>query len=129
MAETRTRRTGGSKTYPQRGEIYLTALDPTVGHEIKKTRPALVIQNDISNQYGQTTVVAAITSKVNMPPYPNEAIIQPGGSGLQVVSTVRLDQVRTVDRRRLLKKLGSADAATMRQVDLAIKVSLALIEV
>ena len=129
MAETRTRRTGHSKTYPRRGEIYLTALDPTLGHEIKKTRPALVIQNDISNQYGQTTIVAAITSKVSTPPYPNEAIVQPGSSGLQVVSTVRLDQLRTVDRQRLLKRLGSADAQTMRQVDLGIKASLALIEI
>jgi mRNA interferase MazF len=67
MAETRTRRTSRSKSYPTRGEIYLTALDPALGHEIKKTRPTLIIQNDISNQYGQTTIVAAITSKVNTP--------------------------------------------------------------
>jgi mRNA interferase MazF len=73
--------------------------------------------------------VAAITSKVSTPPYPNEAVIQPGSSGLQVISTVRLDQLRTVDRLRLLKRLGSADARTMRQVDLALKASLGLIEV
>src|ERR1017187_2438509 len=77
MAETRTRRTSHSKGYPRRGEIYLTALDPALGHEIKKTRPALIIQNDISNQYSQTTILAAITSKVNTPSYPNEAVIQP----------------------------------------------------
>ena len=130
MAETRTRRTPGHKSYPQRGEIYLAALDPTVGHEIKKTRPTLIIQNDISNQYSPTTIVAAITSRLNMPPYPNEAIIQPSvASGLQVVSTVRLDQLRTIDRRRLLKRLGKADTATMRAVDLAIKASLQLIEI
>jgi mRNA interferase MazF len=129
MAETRTRRESRSKDYPQRGQIYLTALDPALGHEIKKTRPALVIQNDISNQYGHTTIVAAITSRVNTPPYPNEAIIQPSAaSGLQVVSTVRLDQLRTIDRRRVLKRLGKADAATMHAVDLAIKASLQLIE-
>jgi mRNA interferase MazF len=128
MAETRTR-AGHSKGYPRRGEIYVTTLDSTLGHEIKKTRPTLVVQNDISNQYGQTTIVAAITSKVSTPPYPNEAIIQPGSSGLQAVSTVRLDQLRTVDRQRLLKRLGSADTQTMRQVNLAIKASLGLIEV
>ena len=83
MAETRTRRES-HKGYPKRGEIYLTALDPALGHEIKKTRPTLIIQNDISNQYGSTTIVAAITSKVSTPPYPNEAIIHPGGSGLHL---------------------------------------------
>jgi mRNA interferase MazF len=129
MAEIRGRRAGRIQGYPRRGEIYVTTLDPALGHEIKKTRPTLVIQNDISNQYGQTTIVAAITSRVSTPPYPNEAIIQPGSSGLQAVSTVRLDQLRTVDRRRLLKRLGSADAEAMRQVDLAIKASLGLIEV
>jgi mRNA interferase MazF len=124
MAETRTGRTSHGKGFPRRGEIHLAALDPALGHEIKKTRPALIIQNDISNRYGQTTIVAAITSRVSTPPYPNEAVIQPGRSGLQAPSTVRLDQIRTVDHRRLLKRLGSVDAATMREVDLAIKVSL-----
>jgi mRNA interferase MazF len=129
MAKTRTRGTRRGKDYPRRGEIYLTALDPALGHEIKKTRPALVIQNDVSNQYGQTTIVAAITSKVNTPPYPNEAIVQPGTSGLAVISTVRLDQLRTVDHRRLLNYLGRIDATTLRQVDVAIKASLGLIEI
>ena len=130
MAKTRPRRASGRKGYPQRGEIYLTALDPAVGHEIRKTRPALVIQNDISNQYGQTTIVAAITSKVNTPPYPNEVLIQPSAaSGLQLASTVRLDQVRTVDRQRLVTRLGMVDAGTMAKVDEAIKISLGLIKI
>jgi mRNA-degrading endonuclease toxin of MazEF toxin-antitoxin module len=90
MAETRSKRTS-RKDYPKRGEIYLTALDPaigheiTVGHEIKKTRPAVILQNDITKQYGSTTIIAAISSKVFTPSYPNEAVIQPGRSGLQVV--------------------------------------------
>src|SRR2546427_10730542 len=71
MAETRSRRTG-RQDFPRRGEIFLTALDPALGHEIKKTRPALVIQNDVTNRYGMTTLVATITSKVSEPPYPNE---------------------------------------------------------
>lgn len=127
MAQTRSRR-AKSQEYPKRGQIYLTALDPTVGHEINKTRPALVIQNDVSNQYGQTTIIAAITSKVSTPPYPNEVIIQPGQSGLSVISTVRLDQIRTVDRQRLLTRLGQVDVQTMRKVDEAVKISLGLIE-
>src|SRR5437867_8176489 len=94
MAEARTRRKG-HEDFPRRGEIYLTALDPALGHEIKKTRPALVIQNDVTNRYGMTTIIAAITSRVTIPPYPNEVTIQPSTTGLQVFSTVRLDQLRT----------------------------------
>src|SRR5437870_6544875 len=76
MAETRSRRTG-RQDFPKRGEIFLTAPDPALGHQIKKTRPALVIQNDVTNRYGMTTIVAAITSKVSIPPYPNEVVIEP----------------------------------------------------
>ena len=61
-----------------------------------------MIQNDVTNRYGMTTIVAAITSKVSIPPYPNEVVIEPKAIGLEVVSTVRLDQIRIVDRRRLL---------------------------
>jgi mRNA interferase MazF len=126
MAEVRPRRTS-EKAYPQRGEIYLAALDPALGHEIKKTRPAVVLQNDVSNRYGLTTIVAAITSKVSTPPYPNEVVIEPDGTGLEITSTIRLDQVRTVDRQRLIKRLGRVDAEAMRRVDEAIKISLGLI--
>jgi mRNA interferase MazF len=126
MATTRKRR-AGQKTFPQRGEIYLTALDRTVGHEIKKTRPALVIQNDISNQFGRTTIVAAITSRISTPRYPNEVIVHPDATGLEVISTIRLDQIRTVDRQRLIKRLGKVGDTTMQQVDDAIKISLGLI--
>src|SRR5437588_8459705 len=123
MAETRSRRTG-RQDFPQRGEIFLTALDPALGHEVKKTRPTLVIQNDVTNRYGMTTIVAAITSKVSVPPYPNEVLIQPSTSGLEVVSTVRLDQIRTVDRKRLFKRLGKANEEVMRKIDQAILISL-----
>jgi mRNA interferase MazF len=119
----------GEKAFPRRGEIYLTALDPALGHEIKKTRPALVIQNDITNRFGMTTIVAAITSKVSTPPYPNEVVITPLGTGLNVVSTIRLDQIRTVDRRRLVKRLGKVDANTMQKVEQAIIISLGVIKV
>jgi mRNA interferase MazF len=127
MAETGNRRPA-QKAFPQRGEIYLTALDPALGHEIKKTRPALVIQNDITNRFGMTTIVAAITSRGSTPSYPNEVVLQPGGSGLEVVSTARLDQIRTVDRQRLIKRLGRVDAVTMKRVDQAIGISLGLVE-
>jgi mRNA interferase MazF len=88
----------------------------------------VVIQNDVSNEFGSTTIIAAITSKVSTPPYPNEVVIQPGQTGLSIISTIRLDQIRTVDRRqRLLKRLGEVDRATMRKVDDAITISLGLV--
>jgi mRNA interferase MazF len=87
----------------------------------------LVIQNDVTNRYGMTTVVAAITSKVSTPPYPNEVVIQAAGTGLEVVSTIRLDQIRTVDRQRLIKRMGKIDTATMQRVDEAITISFGLV--
>ena len=123
MAQTRPRRTG-RQDFPRRGEIYLTALDPALGHN--KTRPALVIQNDVTNRYGMTTIVAAITSRVSVPCYPNEVVIEPEATGLHVTSTVRLDQIRTVDRKRLIRRLGKVDSDTLHIVDQAISISLEL---
>ena len=127
MAQTRPRR-ANRQDFPRRGEIYLTALDPALGHEIKKTRPALVIQNDITNRYGMTTIIAAITSRVSVPSYPNEVVIEPEATGLQVTSTVRLDQIRTVDRKRLIRRLGKLDSDTLHKVDQAILISLGLLK-
>jgi mRNA interferase MazF len=111
--------------YPKRGEIYLTALDPTVGSEIKKTRPSLVIQNNTSNRLTSTTIVAPITSTVRFPLNPVHALLPADAtSGLSVPSVALLNQVRVVDRQRLIKRLGSVDATTLGQVDAAIKISL-----
>jgi mRNA interferase MazF len=114
-------------TFPRRGEIYLVALDPTVGHEINKTRPALVIQNDVSNRYSPITIVAAISSQFSDPPHPREVVLQPGKSGLFKASAVVLNQIRSVDRQRLVRRLGAVDAATMRKIDNALLISLGLI--
>ena len=112
----------------RRGEIYLCSFDPTVGHEIKKTRPALIIQNDIGNRYSPLTIVAALTSSVSAVPYPVELVVEPTiANGLQSASSIRLDQIRTVDRRRLIRRLGVLDAAIMTKVDEAIKISLGLV--
>jgi mRNA interferase MazF len=112
----------------RRGEICLCSFDPTVGHEIRKTRPALVIQNDVGNRYSPLIIVAAVTSAVSPSPYPVEVVIDPAASnGLVVRSSIRLDQIRTVDRQRLVRRLGVADAATMVKVDEAIKISLGLV--
>ena len=114
-------------TYPRRGEIYLVSFDPTIGHEIQKTRPAIVIQNDIGNRLSPVTIVAAITSRVT--PHPVKVMVSPTkGNGLSVLSAIHLAQIRTVDRVRLVKKLGSVDADILRRVDEAIQISLGLIE-
>jgi mRNA interferase MazF len=119
---------GPRLAFPRRGEIYLVSFDPSVRHEIRKTRPAVVVQNDVSSQYSPVTIVAAISSQFSTPPYPREVIIQPAESGLPKPSAVVLNQIRTVDRRRLLKHLGKLQAATMQRVDDALKISLGLIE-
>ena len=117
-------------TNVKRGEIYLVSFDPTVGHEIRKTRPALIIQNDIGNRYSPLTIVAAVTFKLSLVTYPVEVVIEPSRTnGLDVRSAIRLDQVRTVDRQRLIKCLGVADASTMAKVNQAIQISLGLIDV
>ncbi len=114
-------------TVPRRGDIYLVSFDPTIGHEIKKTRPALVIQNNVSNQYSPITIVAAISSQFSNPPHPREVVIPPGKSGLAKTSAVVLNQIRSVDRQRLVKRLGVVDAAIMQKVDEALLISLGLI--
>jgi mRNA interferase MazF len=117
-------------TNVKRGEIYLVSFDPTVGHEIQKTRPALIIQNDIGNRYSPLTIVAAITSKISPVAYPVEAVIEPSPTnGLDVRCAIRLDQIRTVDRQRLVKRLGVIDPSTMAKVNQAIQISLGLIDV
>jgi mRNA interferase MazF len=114
--------------FPRRGEIYLVGFDPTVGHEIQKTRPAVVIQNDVSNEHSPITIVAAISSQFSDPPFPREVVIEPDESGLPKRSAVIVNQIRSVDRLRLQKKLGRLSRQSMERVDEAIKISLGLIE-
>lgn len=114
-------------SFPRRGEIYLVSFDPTVGHEIKKTRPALIIQNNVSNQYSPITIVAAISSQFANPPHLREVVLPPGKSGLPKPSVAIMNQIRSVDRQRLVKRLGMIDSATMLKVDEALLVSLGLI--
>jgi mRNA interferase MazF len=110
---------------PKRGEIFLVNFDPTVGAEINKTRPALVIQNNTSNTYSPVTIVAAITSSVSEGKlYPTEVFISAGEGGLLHDSVVLLNQIHTIDRARLVKKLGSITVARMDAVSRALTISL-----
>jgi len=113
--------------YPKRGEVYLVNFDPTVGAEIKKTRPALILQNDVANRYSPITIVAAISSQFAEPLYPTEVFITAGEGGLKVDSVVLLNQIRTVDKQRLAKPMGPLKPGTMRKVDQAVSISLGLV--
>jgi mRNA interferase MazF len=116
-------------TRPKRGEVYLVTFDPTIGAEIQKTRPALIVQNDIANRHSPITIVAAITSQFEAPLYPTEVLIQPPEGGLIIASVVLLNQIRSVDKRRLVRRLGVLAPATMERVDRAILISLGLVEI
>jgi mRNA interferase MazF len=113
---------------PKRGEIYLVNFDPTVGSEIAKTRPAVILQNDISNQYSPITIIAAVTSKFDENLYPTEVFVRPPEGGLTEISVILLNQIRSIDKRRLIKRLGNLEIATIEQVDLALQISFGLVE-
>src|SRR5436190_8963703 len=91
----------------RRGEVFLVNFDPTVGAEIQKTCPALILQNDIANRHSPVTIVAAITSQVSPTLYPTEVLIASGEGGLSKQSIVLLNEIRTIDKQRLVKRLGA----------------------
>ena len=117
-----------SVAFPRRGEIYLVNFDPTVGYEIRKTRPAVVIQNDISNRYSPITIVAAISSQFSDPPFPREVVITPAESSLAQPSAVLVNQIRSVDRRRLGRRLGQLSQSSLKRLDEALQISLGLLD-
>ena len=92
----------------------------------RKIRPAVVIQNDVSNQYSPITIVAAISSQFSDPPFPREVVIEPEESGLPKRSAVIVNQIRSVDRLRLQEGLGRLSRPSMERLDEAIKISLGL---
>ena len=116
-------------SYPRRGDVYLVRFDPAQGAEIKKTRPALIIQNNIGNKHSQTIIAAAVTSKFDGSLYPTEVLIKKPEGGLSTDSVVRLDHIRTLDKGRLIKRLGRLRPTTMQKVDEALKISLNLIDI
>jgi mRNA interferase MazF len=102
-------------------------LDPGIGSEPKKTRPCVVIQNDIGNKYAPTSIVAVITGAENVPrAYPVDVRVPKGEGGLTEDSVVQCSLIRSVDESRFLRTLGQLTAQTMKRVDHALKISLAL---
>jgi mRNA interferase MazF len=110
----------------KRGDIFLANLEPIKGSEQGGIRPVLIIQNDISNNYSPITIIAAITSKNFEKEFPTNIFISKNDSRLNKDSTIMLNQLRTIDKLRLIKKVGFLDNYLMHRVDMAIKISLSL---
>ncbi len=115
---------------PQRGEVWVVNFDPTLGAEIRKTRPALILQNNIANRYSPVTIVAAITSAMGDERiYPTEVLLRAPEGGVPHDSLVLLNQIRTIDKKRLVKKLGRITQITLERVKRALEISLGLVDV
>lgn len=106
---------------PKRGDVYWVILDPTIGSELKKTRPAIVVSNDSCNAFGSRVVVMPVTSNVTTI-YPGEAKIQLGRREGRALG----DQLRSIDKTRLGKRLGRVTAQELREVDTALRITLDL---
>ncbi len=110
----------------KRGDIYYADLSPVVGSEQGGMRPVLIVQNNVGNRHSPTVIAAAITSQINKARLPTHIELSARSYGLSRDSVVLLEQVRTIDKRRLREKMGRLDESLMQQVDSAIAVSLGL---
>lgn len=109
----------------ERGKIYLANLDPTIGGEIKKTRPVLVISNDINNKHNMTVTVIPITSNTERI-FPFEVFLKKGTGNLPKDSKLKADQIRTIDKSRLIKEIGKLIISKITEIEEAIKIHLDL---
>ena len=110
----------------KRGDIYYADLSPVVGSEQGGLRPVLIIQNDVGNRYSPTVIAAAITSRLGKTRLPTHIDVYADRVGLAKDSVILLEQMRTLDKRRLKEKMGHLDEHMMRQVNRAIAVSVGL---
>ncbi|MBO5219529.1 MAG: type II toxin-antitoxin system PemK/MazF family toxin [Clostridia bacterium] len=117
----------------RRGDIYYADLSPVVGSEQGGLRPVLIVQNDVGNRYSPTVIAAAITSQVGKNRLPTHIDVtadhhdgHPEGSGLAKDSVILLEQIRTIDKKRLREKMGHLDDDVMKKVNDAIGVSFGL---
>ena len=110
----------------RRGDIYYADLSPVVGSEQGGMRPVLVVQNDVGNKYSPTIIAAAITSRINKAKLPTHIEISAEDYGLNKDSVILLEQIRTIDKRRLRERIGKLDDELMGMVDGAIEVSFGL---
>ena len=111
----------------KRGDIYYADLSPVVGSEQGGLRPVLIIQNDVGNRYSPTVIAAAITSRMGKTRLPTHIDIYAARAGLAKDSVILLEQVRTLDKRRLRERMGHLDEAVMERVNAAIAVSFGIV--
>ena len=114
------------KTAVRRGDIFWADLDPVKGSEQGKTRPVLIIQNDVGNERSPVTIIACITSNLTRKDYPTNVCILVKDTRLESDSVVLLNQIRTIDKTRLKSKTGQVPVHKMLEVDEALKISLNL---
>ncbi|MBQ2863652.1 MAG: type II toxin-antitoxin system PemK/MazF family toxin [Clostridia bacterium] len=110
----------------RRGDIFYADLSPVIGSEQGGLRPVLIVQNDVGNKYSPTVIAAAITSKMSKTKLPTHIDIYAKDVGLSKDSVVLLEQIRTIDKKRLKEKMGHLDEMTMNEVNNAISVSFGL---
>jgi mRNA interferase MazF len=110
----------------KRGDIFYADLSPVVGSEQGGIRPVLIVQNDVGNKFSPTVIAAAITSQKYKTDLPTHIKVDADGSGLARDSIVLLEQVRTLDKRRLKERMGNLEAWDMQRVDRALSVSLGI---
>lgn len=112
----------------KRGDLFYADLTPVVGSEQGGVRPVLVIQNDVGNKYSPTIIVAAITSQINKGKLPTHVEVRADKHGLPKNSVVLMEQLRTIDKKRLREKIGKVNSSVMKRVDESLKISLGLVE-
>ena len=110
----------------RRGDIFYADLSPVVGSEQGGVRPVLIVQNDVGNKYSPTVIAAAITSQLQKANIPTHIAIGAETTGLSKDSVVLLEQVRTIDKRRLKEKMGTVDEVSMSKVNEAISISFGI---
>jgi len=110
----------------RRGEIFYADLNPVVGSEQGGIRPVLVVQNDVGNKYSPTVIIAAITSQIDKAKLPTHVELCNDEYGLEKNSVILLEQLRTIDKRRLKEKVAYLASEIMEKVDKALKISLGL---
>ncbi len=110
----------------KRGDIFYADLSPVVGSEQGGVRPVLVVQNDIGNKYSPTVIVAAVTSQINKAKMPTHIELSANEYGLSKDSVVLMEQIRTIDKKRLKEKIGHMDEELQYSIDEALRISFGL---
>ncbi len=111
-----------------RGDVFYADLNPVVGSEQGGIRPVLVVQNNIGNKYSPTVIIAAITSKIDKAKLPTHVEIPAESAKLEKNSVILLEQIRTIDKKRLQRHVAHLEDETLEKVDKAIEISLGLID-